>query len=80
MSLEAIAREHAIGDLRLLRSVVKANRDRDRLVRHIRSGRARRERRYDFPRIAGSRRFIEEIEAMVKPRINLAIRPKKKRR
>lgn len=57
----------------------RASRDRGTLVRLIRQGLVLRDRTVGR-NVQGAANFIAEIEALVTPPVNLAIRPRRKRR
>lgn len=61
----------------------RASEDRETLARLVRERRVERRAPgyYEDPgNRAAARRFQEEIEQLVRPKVNLAIRPKKRRR
>lgn len=60
-------------------AVTKAEQDRATLVRLIQAGVVLRDPSVGR-NVAGAARFRQEIEGLVRPTVNLAIRPKKRRR
>lgn len=74
---------HELGftDQDVVDAMVRANADRDRLARLRRAGRVyRRDGAYEMRHYEVARPFIRDIEARAKPSVNLAIRPKKRKR
>lgn len=70
-----------MSDQDVVDAMVKANRDRGLLARLRRLGKVRRhDGRYELAHPEAARPFVRDIEARAKPGINLAIRPKKRKK
>lgn len=60
-------------------AAIKAETDRATLARLIKAGVVRRDASVG-KNVAGARQFRDEIEGLVRPKVNLAIRPKRRHR
>lgn len=68
-------------DQEVVDAMVKANADRPFLARLRRAGRvSRRDGPYELRHPEAARPFVRDIEARAKPEVNLAIRPKKRKK
>lgn len=68
-------------DQEVVDAMVKANSDRGFLARLRRLGRVRRnDGKYELAHPEVSKPFVRDIEERAKPAINLAIRPKKRKK
>lgn len=74
-----LGRANDAREARLLQAITRSNGDRDRLARLVRQGIVLRDPRVGH-RVDGASAFRADIERRVRPVIDLAIRPKKKRR
>lgn len=79
-AVRVIAERHAAEDAAILAAVTRARQDRDLLARLVREGRVSRDPSASLG-VPGRSAFVADIERRVSARrVDLAIRPKKKKK